>query len=175
VQLIELETKIAAPPERCFLLSLSIDLHIASTAPTGERAIAGVTHGIIGPNQTVTWRGRHFGLMLTHTSLIDRYDPPHYFRDVMVKGQFRTFEHEHFFDSPSKGSTVMRDRLRFDAPLKPLGWVVEVLLLRRYLTKFLTKRNQIIQAVAESTSEEWKQYLHSAMVNPAINAAPSEI
>jgi hypothetical protein len=37
-------------------LSLSIDLQMASTAPTRERAIAGVTHGIIGPNQTVTWR-----------------------------------------------------------------------------------------------------------------------
>jgi len=74
VQLIELETTIAAPPERCFLLSLSIDLHMDSTARTHERAIAGVTHGIIGPNQTVTWRGRHFGLMLTHTSIIDRYD-----------------------------------------------------------------------------------------------------
>ena len=44
-----------------------------STAPTRERAIAGVTHGIIGPNETVTWRGRHSGLMLQHTSLIDRY------------------------------------------------------------------------------------------------------
>ena len=60
MQLIQLETKIAAPPERCFLLSLNIDLHMESTAPTREVAIAGVTHGIIGPGETVTWRGRHF-------------------------------------------------------------------------------------------------------------------
>jgi hypothetical protein len=53
VQIIELETEIAAPPERCFLLSLSIDLHMESTAPTRERAIAGVTRGIIGPGQTI--------------------------------------------------------------------------------------------------------------------------
>jgi len=160
VQLIELETTIAAPPERSFLLSLSIDLHIASTAPTHESAIAGVTHGLIGPNQTVTWRGRHFGLMLEHTSLIDRYDLPRYFRDIMTKGHFRVFEHEHFFDAANDGKTVMRDRLRFAAPLGPLGSILEVLLLRRYLTKFLKKRNQAIRVIAESSSGEWKQYLH---------------
>jgi hypothetical protein len=33
VQLIELETRIAAPPERCFLLSLNIDLHMDSLRP----------------------------------------------------------------------------------------------------------------------------------------------
>ncbi len=136
MQLIELETRIAAPPERCFLLSLSIDLHMDSTAPTGERAIAGVTHGIIGPNQTVTWRGRHFGLMLEHTSLIDRYDPPHYFRDVMIKGNFRSFEHEHFFDVAEHGSTIMRDRLAFEAPFGLLGWLAERLLLRATLRNF---------------------------------------
>ena len=157
MQLIELETKIAAPPERCFLLSLSIDLHTESTASTREHAIAGVTHGIIGPNQTVTWRGRHFGLMLTHTSLIDRYDPPHYFRDVMIKGHFRSFEHEHFFETAGDGYTLMRDRLHLAATLGPLGWLAERLVLRGYFTHFLRQRNAIIRRVAESG--EWQRYV----------------
>lgn len=159
MQLIELETRIAAPPERCFLLSLSIDLHMDSTAPTRERAIAGVTHGIIGPDQTVTWRGRHFGLMLTHTSLIDRYDPPHYFRDVMIHGHFRSFEHEHFFEISGGSHTVMRDCLHFSAPFGVVGSSVERFILRRYFTKFLLQRNGVIRRVAESSSEEWRRYL----------------
>ncbi len=163
MQLIELETKIAAPPERCFLLSLSIDLHMDSTAPTGERAIAGVTHGIIGLNQTVTWRGRHFGLMLTHTSLIDRYDPPHYFRDVMIEGHFHSFEHEHIFEPTADGGTLMRDRLHFAAPL---GWISEKLLLRRYLTRFLLQRDAVIKRIAESQGE-WRKYL------PNVNPPPT--
>lgn len=167
MQLIELETKIAAPPERCFLLSLSIDLHMDSTAPTGEHAIAGVTRGIIGPNQTVTWRGRHFGLMLEHTSLIDRYDPPRYFRDVMIKGHFRSFEHEHLFEPFSDGSTIMRDRLQFAAPLGPLGWLAEKLVLKTYLTRFLRERNETIKRVAESQSE-WKKYLQHH--DPALSS-----
>jgi hypothetical protein len=70
VQTIILETRIAAPAERCFLLSLSVDLHKASTEQTSEEAIAGVTSGIMGPGEDVTWRARHFGLMLTHATLI---------------------------------------------------------------------------------------------------------
>lgn len=159
MQLIELETKIVAPPERCFLLSLNIDLHMASTGPTGERAIAGVTHGIIGLNQTVTWRGRHFGLMLEHTSLIDRYDPPSYFRDVMVKGHFRSFEHEHFFEPTADGGTLMRDRLHFTAPFGPLGVLAEQLVLKSYLARFLRKRDDIIRRIAESPAEEWRNYI----------------
>jgi hypothetical protein len=47
VALIELETFIAAPPERCFDLSLSVELHLDSTAATRERAIAGRTSGVL--------------------------------------------------------------------------------------------------------------------------------
>jgi ligand-binding SRPBCC domain-containing protein len=159
VQLITLETRIAAPPERCFLLSLNVDLHMASTASTGERAIAGVTHGSIGVGQTVTWQGRHFGVMLTHTSLIDRYEPPRFFRDVMVRGLFRSFEHSHFFEELPKGGTLMRDELRFAAPLGLLGWLAERLVLRRYLTGFLCRRNAEIRRVAESPEQEWESYL----------------
>jgi ligand-binding SRPBCC domain-containing protein len=140
-------------------LSLSLDLHMDSTAPTGERAVAGVMHGIIGPNQTVTWRGRHFGFMLTHTSLIDRYDSPSHFRDVMTSGMFRSFEHEHFFDAIEDGGTLMRDRLQFAAPFGPFGLLVERLILRSYFIRFLRERNEVIKRIAESPSAEWRHYL----------------
>ncbi len=159
MQLIELETKIAAPVERCFLLSLSIDLEMTVTSPARVRAIAGVTHGTIGPEQTVTWRGRHFGFMFEHTSLIDRYDPPHYFRDVMAKGHFRSFEHEHLFEAMPDESTRMRDRLHLAAPFGPLGWLAERFILPNYFTRFLQQRNAAIKRVAESSSAEWRRYL----------------
>ncbi len=162
MQLIQLETKIAAPPERCFLLSLNIDLHKESTAQTSERAIAGVTHGLIGPNETVTWQGRHFGFMLTHETLISRYERPHHFQDIMLRGMFKSFEHDHYFDSLPDGATLMRDELRFAAPLGPLGWLAETLVLRRYLTGFLVERNHLIKAVAESPDERWRKYIDAS-------------
>ena len=157
MQLITLQTHIAAPPERCFLLSLNIDLHKESTARTSERAVAGVTQGLIGPNQTVTWQGRHFGLMLTHETLISKYDRPHHFQDIMLRGMFKSFEHDHYFDPLPNGTTLMRDELRFGAPLGPLGWLAEHVVLRHYLTGFLIERNHLIKAVAESS--RWQHYV----------------
>lgn len=158
MQTIVVETKIAAPPERCFLLSLSIDLHMQSTAPTRERAIAGVTHGLICLGETVTWEGRHFGLKLRHQSRITKYEKPAHFQDVMVKGVFRSFEHDHYFVAAPHG-TLMRDLLRFDAPCGLLGSIAEVLVLKRYLRRFLTERNQAIRRVAESSPEAWRPFI----------------
>jgi hypothetical protein len=62
---IELVMSIAAPIERCFDLARSVDLHTASTDWTGEQAISGITSGLIGPRQEVTWKGRHFGILIT--------------------------------------------------------------------------------------------------------------
>ena len=161
MQLIQLATTIAAPPERCFLLSLNIDLHMASTAQTREVAIAGVTHGIIGPGETVTWRGRHFGFMLTHQSLISEYQPPHHFQDRMLRGMFKSFVHDHYCDATANGHTLMRDELRFAAPLGPLGWLAETLVLRRHLICVLEQRNATIRAIAEDPGQAWRKYLPS--------------
>ena len=69
---IELETWIPAPPERCFALSLSVDAHLATMRESGERAVAGVTSGQMGPGDTVTWKARHLGLPVTMTTLLQR-------------------------------------------------------------------------------------------------------
>lgn len=112
---LELVTEIAAPVERCFDLECSIDLHTASTDWSGERAVAGVTSGLIGLGQEVTWQGRHFGFYMTHTSQITKYQRPHYFQDRMVQGKFRSFCHDHFFKL-NPGGTLMTDVLQFEAP-----------------------------------------------------------
>jgi ligand-binding SRPBCC domain-containing protein len=143
--------------DRCFLLSLSIDLHVASTEPTRERAIAGVTQGLIGMNESVTWQGKHFGLRLRHTSKITAYEPYRHFCDEMTAGVFKSFHHDHFFDDGGDGVTIMRDELRFAAPLGVLGVLAGRLVLRNYLRRFLIARNLVIRRAAESG--DWKKYL----------------
>jgi ligand-binding SRPBCC domain-containing protein len=153
---IELVTRIAAPIERCFDLARSIDLHMASTNWTGERAVAGITSGLIGLEQEVTWKGGHFGILMTHTSRITAYDRPKHFQDRMVRGSFRSFCHDHFFEA-GDGTTLMKDVVQFEAPFGALGSLVESLVLRRHLLGLLLRRNQHILRVAES--EEWRRYL----------------
>jgi ligand-binding SRPBCC domain-containing protein len=164
METIRLATWINAPVKRCFLLSLNIDLHVASTHATQEQAIDGVTSGLIGEGETVTFQGRHFGLQLRHTSRIEALRPYSYFRDVMTTGVFRHFEHNHHFATMNDGTRI-RDEVRFSAPLGPLGWLATKMLVRRRLTALLIERNSVIKRVAES--DEWRKYLDSEAGAPA--------
>ena len=153
---IELVTQIAAPIERCFDLARSIDLHMASTDWTGEQAVAGITSGLLGPEQEVRWRGRHFGFLITHTSRITAYERPKHFQDRMVRGHFRSFCHDHFFEF-CDGVTLMKDVMQFEAPFGWLGLLAERLALKRHMIGLLLRRNHHIRAAAES--DEWRRYL----------------
>ena len=68
--LIRLETYINAPIERCFDLSLNVDLHRHSVAQTHERPVAGVTSGMMKLGDTMTWEAVHFGIKQHLTSQI---------------------------------------------------------------------------------------------------------
>lgn len=149
-------TVIDAPIARYFDLSRCIDLHVQSTASTKESAVAGVTSGLIGPGEQVTWRAKHFGVWQTFTSKITAFERPHYFQDSMVLGAFRSFKHDHYFVAKDRGTTVMRDMLQFAAPIPLIGLIAEHF-LRSYLDNFLRERNDVIKRVAES--EEWHQFL----------------
>jgi ligand-binding SRPBCC domain-containing protein len=152
-------TRIAAPIERCFDLARSVEVHLAGNVHFGESAVAvgGVTSGLVDLGQRVTWRAKHLGVWQNLTSEITRMDRPIYFRDEMVKGAFKTMEHDHYFEAKSANATVMTDVFRFAAPLGILGRIAEALVLRRYMTGLLRERNGVIKRTAEST--EWQQYL----------------
>lgn len=153
---IDITTRISAPIERVFDLSRSVDLHAASTAQTGERAVAGVTNGLMSLGQEVTWRARHFGVWQSLTSRITAFDPPMHFRDSLVRGAFRRFDHDHYFSRHGE-TTIMRDVFDFESPLGVLGQLVDWLVLSRYMTRFLLARNALIKETAES--HQWRRYL----------------
>jgi ligand-binding SRPBCC domain-containing protein len=153
---IELTTEVRAPIARTFDLSRSIELHMASTGQTGERAIAGVTSGLLGLGQEVTWRARHFGIWQHLTSRITAFERPFHFRDSMVRGAFRCFDHDHFFAQQGE-ITVMRDLFDFQSPLGILGRIADRLFLIEYMRRFLLTRHAMIKTVAET--EQWSRYL----------------
>ena len=153
---IVLVTLIHAPPERCFDLSRSVDLHVLSTRQTGERAVGAVTSGLLGLGEEVTWSARHFGIRQTLTSRITAFDRPHHFRDSMVRGAFRRFDHDHVF-APRGEGTEMRDVFDFESPLGPLGRLVDAVVLEKYLRGLLKRRNEEIKHAAES--EAWRNML----------------
>lgn len=141
---ITLETSIKNTIDAVFERSLDIDFHQKSVSKTQETAIAGVTTGQIGFNETVTWRGKHFGVFLTHTSLISALEKPYTFTDEMIEGNFKSFKHIHTFTT-SKGVTIAKDELTYEVPYSIFGQLFNVLFLKRHLTKFLLSRNLAIK------------------------------
>jgi len=150
---IELITEINAPAKRCFDLARSIDLHLISTKHTGERAIAGTTTGLIGLDETVTWRAKHFFIWQTLTSKVVEFKSPHFFADEMVKGAFKSFRHEHYFFYVDD-KTVMKDVFMFESPFWILGKLFNLITLKAYMTSLLKQRNLVIKQVAES--DKWQ-------------------
>ena len=137
------ETLVPLDPPEAFDLSLSIDAHVGSMAESGERAVDGVTAGVIGLGEFVTWRARHFGITWTMTSRITEWDRPRRFVDEQARGPFKSFWHEHVFE-PVEGGSVLRDDVRFEAPLGPLGAIAERVVLGRYLAHLIDVRNQFL-------------------------------
>lgn len=88
---IRVETLIAAPIERCFDLMRDVDVHTQSTAGTQERAVAGVTTGLLKAGDEVTWKAvlqptpRHLPL--------ERYVPPGEFAELRAEALAIGFPH----------------------------------------------------------------------------------
>lgn len=144
---------IEAPVERCFDLARSVEVHLAGNIHCGETAVAtgGVTSGLVGMGQRVTWRAKHFGVWHNLTSEITAMDRPAYFQDTMVRGIFRYMQHDHFFRAVTTTQTEMKDVFRFAAPIPVLGRVAENLFLGRYMRELLAERNAALKQIAEET------------------------
>ncbi len=168
---LRLSTWIDAPVERCFLLSLSVDLHVASAHSTRSQPVAEPSQVMIGEGETLTFRGRHFGVRWRHTSLIETLRPHTYYRDIMIAGPFHHFEHDHHFAAMDDG-TRMRDEVRFSARWGLLGRLACRAFLRQRLKMFLMERNAMIKRLAES--EDWKKYLEIRGDGRAVASAKSE-
>ena len=151
---LHLTTTINAPIKIVFDLARSIDLHILSLEHTNERAVAGRTTGLVEKGETVTWRAKHLGVTQELTSLITDVEPHHYFADELVKGAFKHFKHEHFFEQLGDGSTLMKDIFDYTSPLGFLGQLADFLFLEKYMTQLLEQRNLTLKQVAEDG--RWK-------------------
>ncbi|RYE39005.1 MAG: cell division protein [Sphingobacteriales bacterium] len=145
---IRLETFINSDQQTVFDLARSIDLHQVSTAHTNELAVAGKTSGVIELNEWVTWEARHFGIVQKLTSKITEMRFSNYFVDEMVSGAFKSFKHEHIFESKGEG-TLMTDIFSYISPLGIIGKLADKLFLERYMRNLLLTRNRVVKEYAE--------------------------
>lgn len=145
---IELNTFINASIEKCFDLSLDVNIHTTSTANTKEFVLEGRKEGIFEQGETVTWRAKHFGIWQNLTVKITEVKRPDYFIDVMIKGAFKSMKHVHSFRE-DKGGVIMNDVFEYETPYGIFGILFDKVILKNYMRRFLQQRNEVIKAEAE--------------------------
>lgn len=153
---IHITTFIAAPAERVFDLSRSIDLHKQSMSKHKEEAVAGVRFGLIEKDETVTWKARHFFKNRILKTRITEMKKPEMFTDEQAEGDFKLLKHEHHF-KPCDNGTIMIDIINFESPYGAVGKGFNKVYLTKYLKKLIEQRNAVIKKFAEGS--DWKRFL----------------
>ncbi|MFS0690161.1 SRPBCC family protein [Sporosarcina sp. 179-K 8C2 HS] len=147
--IIEYEIYVDAPIHICFDLTRNVEVHTQTTAKTKEKAIAGVTTGLMENGDTVTWEAVHLGVRQRLTAKIIEMDRPHKFTDVMVKGAFHSFTHTHEFIESGTG-TIMKDTFSYKSPFGLIGKIADRLFLEKYMKNFIADRAKELKRIAES-------------------------
>ena len=145
---IRLQTSIRASLQTCFDASRDVGAHLESLSHTNERVIAGRTSGLFELNDVVTWEAKHFGITQQLTVKITKMQPYTFFEDAMVRGAFRSMRHEHHFEEKN-GVIIMTDVFAYETPGWIFGRLFDALVLKRYMTKLLQTRNEVIRQRAE--------------------------
>jgi ligand-binding SRPBCC domain-containing protein len=168
---IRLTTWVNAPVERCFLLAASREL----ISMMGAQPEAGLGRGLLQPDDVLRWQLAMGGAKLSYTSRIEQIRPHTFFKETMVSGVFRQFEHEHHFARMDDGTRV-RDEIRFDLGYGPLGRFLGPRMLRSAMMKMLAERTRRVKQIAESG--EWERFLESREAltsKPGSPALPSDV
>lgn len=92
----------------------------------------------------IDYRLSLLGIPFKWRTRIELFQPPHRFVDVQVRGPYRLWRHTHEF-AEQDGGTEMIDRVEYQLPLGPLGWLAERLFVRRQLKHIFDYRFRVIE------------------------------
>ena len=110
-------------------------MQAARISEVGSRAI--IDTSILGPIK-VRWIAEH-----------TRYEAPHLFEDVQIKGPFRSWRHRHIITKHPEGA-MLRDEIDYEPPLGPLGKLLAPWLVEPRLRKLFEYRHQVTRQASEA-------------------------
>ena len=84
-----------------------------------------------------------YGVPVKWATLIERWEPPHEFVDVQLRGPYKVWRHTHRFLAEGQ-ETRMIDDVAYELPLGPLGRMVEALWARREVSRIFAYRTEVI-------------------------------
>ena len=151
------EATVHAPMERLFDLSCAIAL---VKEELGMKPVEGRTAGLVVAGDTVRWQGWQLGLPQFHVTHISGYQRPTFLQDTMLRGRFRTFQHDHHLRPLPGGGTELQDELRFSLPFGWAGRLVARYIMVPHIRRLMRSRFERLRRIAEG--DGWRRYLPDA-------------
>jgi len=84
-----------------------------------------------------------YGIPVKWATLIERWEPPHEFVDVQLRGPYRMWRHTHRFASEGPGTRIVDD-VDYELPLRPLGRIAQALWVRSEVARIFNYRREVI-------------------------------
>lgn len=150
---IHLTTFIKAPVERVFDLCRNTTLYKKALEGRSETISASAAGILASAGDTITISAKHFGKTRIVTSRVIEMNIPEKFVEEQIKGDLKSFRHEHHF-KPVENGTLVIDLLELEEPRDVLGSVLGKLFIKKYFESLLNRRNALVKLYAET--EKWR-------------------
>jgi ligand-binding SRPBCC domain-containing protein len=139
------ETEIDGPLERIFPFFADAQNLEAITPPWLHFKILSPLPIDMKAGALIHYRLRLLGVPFSWTTRITAWEPPTRFVDEQLSGPFRSWVHEHTFESHN-GRTLARDHVRYQVPG---GALVNRLFVRRDLERIFDHRQKVLRRLAD--------------------------
>lgn len=150
---LHLTTFIKAPVERVFDLCRNTTVYKKALEARKEQLNASASSVLVKEGDTVTLSARHLGKTRALTARIIEMDVNERFVEEQVKGDLKSFRHEHYF-KPVENGTIVIDMVEMEEPRDAVGGLMGKFFMKKYFEALLSKRNELIKYYAES--DKWR-------------------
>ena len=106
----------------------------------------------LGAHALLDYKLRLHGVPIHWQTRIEIWEPPLRFVDIQVRGPYTLWEHTHLFEEDAEGRVAIRDRVRYEIPLGPLGEIADRLFVRRDLRRIFDFRAEAVRQRLPSQS-----------------------
>jgi ligand-binding SRPBCC domain-containing protein len=149
-------SKMPASAEEVYRFHAEPDALEGLTSPWEKARVVARTGGMEHPGSRVTLRVSVGPITQNWIAEHAACEPGKMFRDVMVSGPFRLWEHTHVFLAESESSSWLEHRVEFELPL---GWIGRMLgggYTRRRLQRMFAWRHKVTREILAARKNEGK-------------------
>ncbi|MBW7889705.1 MAG: SRPBCC family protein [Chitinophagaceae bacterium] len=150
---IHLTTFVKAPTARVFDLCRNSSVLKKALEGRKESISAGAAGILLKAGDTITISARHFGKTRMVTTRIIDLDIPEKFVEEQMKGDLKSFRHEHYFKEVENGTLVI-DLVEMEEPRDFVGGLLGRFFMKKYVETILNKRNALVKLYAET--DKWR-------------------